>query len=110
MVPVAGGPGSPSTKRHICLEGSDGFVTSTATPIATGWGDPVAGWELHPLETNTFSRRTSVTSLFPPKRFVNTIILMPCQIVRGGRRLIYRLLSWNEWQGMFLRVVHALRC
>ena len=44
------------------------------------------------------------------KRFVNTMILMPCQIVRGGRRLLYRLLSWNEWQGVFLRVVHALRC
>jgi len=44
------------------------------------------------------------------KRFVNTIILMPCQIVRGGHRLLYRLLSWNEWQGVFLRVVHALRC
>ena len=40
------------------------------------------------------------------KRFVNAIILMPCQIVRGGRRLIYRLLSWNEWQGVFLRVVY----
>jgi hypothetical protein len=44
------------------------------------------------------------------KRFVNAIIVMPCQIVRGGRRLVYRLLSWNEWQGVFLRVVHALRC
>jgi len=42
--------------------------------------------------------------------FVNTIILMPCQIGPGvGRRLIYRLLSWNEWQGVFLRVVFALR-
>ncbi len=44
------------------------------------------------------------------KRFVNAIIGMPCQIVRGGRRLVYRLLSWNEWQGVFLRTVHALRC
>jgi Transposase DDE domain group 1 len=44
------------------------------------------------------------------KRFVNAIVLMPCQIIRGGRRLIFRLLSWNEWQGVFLRVVHALRC
>jgi len=44
------------------------------------------------------------------KRFVNTMILMPCQIIKGGHRLIYRLLSWNEWQGVFLRVVHALRC
>ena len=40
-----------SPKRHICLEGSDGFVTSTAAPIATGWSDPVAGWELHPLKS-----------------------------------------------------------
>jgi hypothetical protein len=44
------------------------------------------------------------------KRFVNTMILMPCQVVKGGRRLIYRLLSWNEWQGVFLRVVHSFRC
>ena len=53
-----------SPERHICLEGSDGFVTSNAAPIATGWSDPVAGWELHPLETNTFSRRT--LGLTPP--------------------------------------------
>jgi hypothetical protein len=45
-----------SPKRHICLEGSDGLVTSTAAPIATGWSDPVAGWELHPLKTHTFFR------------------------------------------------------
>jgi hypothetical protein len=44
------------------------------------------------------------------KRFVATIIQMPCQIVRGGHRLTYRLLSWNEWQGVFLRVVAVLRC
>ena len=44
------------------------------------------------------------------KRFVNAIILMPCRIARGGRRLIYRLLSWDEWQGVFLRVVYASRC
>jgi hypothetical protein len=35
-------------------------------------------------------------------------IPMPCQIVRTGRRLIYRLLSWNPWQGVFLRLVERL--
>jgi hypothetical protein len=40
--------------------------------------------------------------------FCAAIIQMPCQIVRGGRRLIYRLLSWNPWQGMFLRLVERL--
>ncbi len=33
---------------------------------------------------------------------------MPCQVVRGGRRLIYRMLSWNPWQGVFLRLVERL--
>jgi len=53
-----------SPKRPVCLEGSDGFVTSTAAPIATGWSDPVAGWDSHPLKTNTShgSRRTGMVS------------------------------------------------
>jgi len=43
-----------SPERHIFLEGFDGFVTSTAAPIATGRSDPVAGWDLHPLKKNTW--------------------------------------------------------
>ena len=35
-------------------------------------------------------------------------IHMPCQLVRSGGRLIYRLLSWNPWQGVFLRLVERL--
>jgi hypothetical protein len=27
--------------------GSDGFVTSTAAPIATGWNEPAPGQDLH---------------------------------------------------------------
>jgi hypothetical protein len=44
------------------------------------------------------------------KGFVNALILMPCQIVKGGHRLMYRLLSWNAWQGVFLGVVSTLQC
>jgi hypothetical protein len=48
----------PRTRHPVatgcCLEGFDGFVTSTAAPIATGWSDPVAGRESHPLRTITF--------------------------------------------------------
>jgi hypothetical protein len=40
--------------------------------------------------------------------FRATFIQMPCQIVRGARRLIYRLLSWNPWQGAFFRLVERL--
>ena len=28
-----------TAERYVCLEGSGGFVTSTAAPIASGWSD-----------------------------------------------------------------------
>jgi hypothetical protein len=44
------------------------------------------------------------------KAFVNAFVRLPCQIVRTGRRLLYRLLSWNPQQRIFFRVVSVLRC
>jgi hypothetical protein len=34
--------------------GSDGFVASTAAPIATGWNEPVPGRDFHPQWTSAF--------------------------------------------------------
>jgi hypothetical protein len=44
------------------------------------------------------------------KTFVNAFIRLPCQIIRTGRKLLYRLLSWNPYQRIFFRLVMALRC
>jgi Transposase DDE domain group 1 len=44
------------------------------------------------------------------KTFVNAFVRLPCQIVRGGRKLIYRLLGWNPQQPIFFRLVDVLRC
>ena len=44
------------------------------------------------------------------KTFVNAFVRLPCQIVRTGRKLIYRLLGWNPYQPIFFRLVDALRC
>jgi len=44
------------------------------------------------------------------KRFRQAFIALPCQIVRTGRRIVYRLLSWNRWLPVFFRGVQALRC
>jgi hypothetical protein len=44
------------------------------------------------------------------KRFVNAFIRVPCQIVRAGRRIVYRLLAWNPWQDVFVRGLAALDC
>jgi hypothetical protein len=40
--------------------------------------------------------------------FCVALIQVPCQVVRTGRQIIYRLLSWNPWQGVFLRLVERL--
>jgi hypothetical protein len=40
--------------------------------------------------------------------FCVALIQVPCQIVRTARRVVYRLLSWNPWQGVFLRLVERL--
>ena len=42
------------------------------------------------------------------KRFVNSFVRMPAQIVRSGRRIVYRILSWNPWRHVFLRLVERL--
>jgi hypothetical protein len=42
------------------------------------------------------------------RTFCAAMIELPCQIVRGSRRLVYRLLSWNRWNGVFLRLVERL--
>jgi hypothetical protein len=44
------------------------------------------------------------------KTFVQAFVRLPCQLIRSGRRLLFRLLSWNPHQRVFFRVVHALRC
>jgi DDE family transposase len=43
------------------------------------------------------------------KTFVQAFIRMPCQIVRTGRRLVFRLLSWNPHQSIFFRLLDVLR-
>ena len=52
-------------------------------------------------------KRTVLTMEF--RTFQQAFIAMPCQIIRAGRRIVYRLLGWNPWQRVFLRGVEALR-
>lgn len=44
------------------------------------------------------------------KTFVNAFVRLPCQLVRTGRSLVYRLLGWNPHLPIFFRLVSALRC
>jgi hypothetical protein len=100
---------------HALRAAVDNLVSNWAYMVMTALAWNLKAWFAlsvpeHPRhkEVHRVQKRGLLRMEF--KRFVNTIILMPCQIVRGGHRLLYRLLSWNEWQGVFLRVVFALRC
>jgi len=44
------------------------------------------------------------------RTFLNAFIKIPCQIVRSGRKLIYRVLSYNPHLPVFFRLSTALRC
>jgi len=43
------------------------------------------------------------------KSFLQGVVLLPCQVVRAGRRLLYRLLQWNPWVDLLCRCVEVLR-
>lgn len=65
---------------------------------------PVAGrWrEKHAAEQRTLLRMDFST-------FRQAMINVPARIIRTGRRIVYRLLSWNPWQPTFFRLLDALR-
>ena len=48
------------------------------------------------------------------KKFRRFFVMLPCQIVKTGRRLLFRLLGWNEYLDVFFRALDCfcrpLRC
>jgi len=42
------------------------------------------------------------------KKFVNAFVRIPAQLVKTGRRLVFRLLAWNHYQHIFMRAVETL--
>ena len=44
------------------------------------------------------------------RTFVNVIMKIPCQIIRTGGQLVYRLLNWNPWMPVFRRLTIELNC
>lgn len=57
--------------------------------------------EKHAKEKRTLLRMNLST-------FRKAFIDVPAQIVRSGRRIVYRLLSWNAWQPVFFRLLDQL--
>ena len=106
------------------LKGGVRALTAPVDTLESNWAYMVmtalawnmkAWWALWPTETpgrwHERHRRDKATVLgMEFKTFVNAFLRMPCQLVRTGRRLIYRLPSWNPWQHVFFRTFEQLRC
>jgi hypothetical protein len=58
-------------------------------------------------EGHQSERRSWLRMVFATYR--EPVLAMPCQFVRGGERLVYRLLSWTPWPGAWLRLVERPR-
>lgn len=43
------------------------------------------------------------------RRFLQSIILLPCQVVRTGRRILYRLMGYNSWLEDFFATFERIR-
>ncbi len=109
---------------HAQLKGGVRALTAPVDNLESNWAYMVmtalawnlkAWWALWPTETpgrwreqHKCDKQTVLRMEF--KTFVNAFLRMPCQLVRAGRRLIYRLLSWNPWQPLFFRTLDQLRC
>jgi hypothetical protein len=44
------------------------------------------------------------------KTFINTMMAIPCQIIRQARRIVFRVLAYTPQQPLFFRLVDVLRC
>jgi hypothetical protein len=83
-------------------------MTALAWNLKAWWAltlpDPPGRWQ----EKRRAEKRWVLTLEF--RTFLNAFVLLPCQIVTTGRKLVYRLLSWNPHLAIFFRLLHQLRC
>jgi hypothetical protein len=92
----------------------DNLVSNWASMVVAGLAWSLKAWSAllvpvaprhaakHAAEKRTLLRMEFST-------FCVALIQVPCQIVRTAGRILYRLLSWNPWQGVFLRLVERLQ-
>jgi len=82
-------------------------MASLAWTLKAWWGLMLPEAKGRGREVREQQKRDVVRMEF--KRFVNAVVRLPCQILRSGRRLIYRMLSYSPWQEPLLAAVAAWR-
>jgi Transposase DDE domain group 1 len=105
------------------LKGAVRALTAPVDNLESNWAYMVmvalawnlkAWWALWPTPPlgrwlERFQQEQATVLRMEFKTFVNAFVRLPCQIIQAGRRLIYRVLSWNPWQQVFFRTFAQLR-
>jgi hypothetical protein len=102
------------TGVHALTTPVDDLVSNWAYMVMAGLAWSLKAWSALMLpvaprhaERHRAEKRSLLRMEFPT--ICAAVIQMPCQVIKTGGRLIYRLLSWNPWQGAFLRLVERLQ-
>ena len=94
--------------NSLASNGADMVMTALAWNLKAWWAlmlpTPAGRWQDRHVE----DKRRVLTMEF--KAFAQAFVRLPCLIVRTGRKIVYRLLSWNPQQPIFWRLISALRC
>src|SRR5271156_5971462 len=64
---------------------------------------------LTPAPRNNVARYSLELLRMEFRRFLHLIVLLPVQIVRSGRRIIYRIMGYNNWLKDFFATWQHLR-
>jgi Transposase DDE domain group 1 len=83
-------------------------MTALAWNLKAWWGlslpEPTGRWQAKHREEKVWVLGLEF------KSFVQAFVRLPCQVLRTGRQLVYRLLGWNPHLPLFFRLVGVLRC
>jgi Transposase DDE domain group 1 len=91
----------------------DNLVSNGAYMVMASLAWSLKAWAalllpVHPLHEEAHRAQKRSLLRMEYSTFCVAVIQVPCQIVRTAGRILYRLLSWNPWQGAFLRLVERL--
>ena len=86
----------------------DTLLSNWAYMVMTALAWPLKAWCALRLPTTgrwaaRYAAEKATVLRMEFKAFLQAFMLIPVQVVRASRRLVFRLLAWNPWQAIFLR-------
>ena len=82
------------------------LVSNWAYMVMSSLAWTLKGW--FGLMIRSKARRADVLKM-GFRRFLHTLVQIPCQIVRTGRRIVYRFLSYTDWLRTFFSTFDRIR-